>query len=276
MRPSFEERDQKLTVSVEKDLPEVEADGDRIGQVLANLLTNANKYAQKGANVRLTARRAGEDVEFEVSDDGPGLGQEELDHVFERFWRAQSGETQAVGGTGLGLAIAKSLVELHGGAISAESIPGKGATFRFVLPTAKQGSSRRTNVRTRHHGRSQTVTKLLVADDSETVLLMLQRRLEMAGYEVQTATDGQEVTEALEQGSDPDMILLDAMMPRKSGVDALRDLREAGHEMPVLMISAHLDAQQPERMKAIGASGCVPKPFEWDELISRIEGLLGH
>jgi DNA-binding response OmpR family regulator len=120
------------------------------------------------------------------------------------------------------------------------------------------------------------VTKLLVADDSETVLLMLQRRLEMAGYEVQTATDGQEVTEALEQGSDPDMILLDAMMPRKSGIDALRDLREAGHEMPVLMISAHLDAQQPERMKAIGASGCVPKPFEWDELISRIEDLVGH
>ena len=148
MRPSFEERDQKLTVSVEKDLPEVEADGDRIGQVLANLLTNANKYAHKGANVRLTARGAGEDVEFEVSDDGPGLGQEELDHVFERFWRAQSGETQAVGGTGLGLAIAKSLVELHGGAISAESIPGRGATFRFVLPTAMQGSSRRTNVRT--------------------------------------------------------------------------------------------------------------------------------
>ncbi len=66
------------------------------------------------------------------------------------------------------------------------------------------------------------------------------------------------------------------MMPRKSGIDALRELREAGHEMPVLMISAHLDAQEPERMKAIGASGCVPKPFEWDELISRIEDLVGH
>ena len=82
------------------------------------------------------------------------------------------------------------------------------------------------------------------------------------------------MTEALEQGAEPDMILLDAMMPRKSGVDALRDLREAGLEMPVLMISAHLDAQKPERMEAIGANGCVPKPFEWDELIARIEELL--
>jgi signal transduction histidine kinase len=139
MRPSFEEKQQRLTVSVENDIPDVKADADRIGQVLSNLLTNANKYAQQGATVQLTAGRVGSEVEFAVSDDGPGLGEEELEHVFERFWRAQSGETQAVGGTGLGLAIAKSLIELHGGAISADSKPGKGATFRFVLPIAKDG-----------------------------------------------------------------------------------------------------------------------------------------
>jgi signal transduction histidine kinase len=139
MRPHFEEKDQRLTVSVEKDLPDVEADPARIGQVLANLLTNANKYAPEGAQVRLSASRVGDEIEFEVSDNGPGIGEEELDHVFDRFWRAESGETQSVGGTGLGLAIAKSLVELHGGAISASSTEGEGATFRFVLPIAKDG-----------------------------------------------------------------------------------------------------------------------------------------
>ena len=139
MRPHFEEKDQRLTVTVEKDLPDVEADPGRIGQVLANLLTNANKYAQEGAQVRLAASRVGDEIEFAVSDDGPGLTGEELDHVFDRFWRAESGDTQAVGGTGLGLAIAKSLVELHGGAISANSVPGEGATFSFVLPIAKDG-----------------------------------------------------------------------------------------------------------------------------------------
>jgi signal transduction histidine kinase len=143
MRPHFDERRQKLTVSVEKNLPEVQADGDRVGQVLANLLTNANKYAQEGARVRLTAAKNGRAVEFAVTDDGPGLGEEELEHVFERFWRAQSGETQAVGGTGLGLAIAKSLVELHGGEIEAESMPGKGASFRFTLPVAKASDGAR-------------------------------------------------------------------------------------------------------------------------------------
>jgi signal transduction histidine kinase len=139
MRPNFEERGQKLTVSVDKDVPDVEADPDRIGQVLANLLTNANEYAQDGAKVRLTASEVGKQVEFTVSDDGPGLDPEGVDHVFERFWRGQSGETQEVGGTGLGLAIAKSLVELHGGAISVSSKQGEGATFRFVLPIAKDG-----------------------------------------------------------------------------------------------------------------------------------------
>jgi signal transduction histidine kinase len=145
MRPHFEEKDQHFTVSVEKDLPDVEADADRIGQVLSNLLTNANKYAPDGADIRLAASRVGDEIEFAVSDNGPGLREEELDHVFDRFWRAESGETQAVGGTGLGLAIAKSLVELHGGAISANSTPGEGATFRFVLPIAKDGRpSRKT------------------------------------------------------------------------------------------------------------------------------------
>jgi signal transduction histidine kinase len=149
MRPHFEERDQRFTVNVENDLPEVEADPDRIAQVLANLLTNANKYAHEGAEVKLTAKRVGEEVEFAVSDNGPGLGEEELDHVFDRFWRAQSGETQEVGGTGLGLAIAKSLVELHGGAISANSTQAEGATFRFVLPIAKDGRPSRTETASR-------------------------------------------------------------------------------------------------------------------------------
>jgi signal transduction histidine kinase len=144
MGPHFEERGQSFAVSVEKDLPEIDADADRIAQVLANLLTNANKYSPEGAEVKLAAARVGDEIEFAVADNGPGLGEEELAHVFDRFWRAQSGETQEVGGTGLGLAIAKSLVDLHGGAISAKSSEGEGATFRFVLPIAKDGRPTRT------------------------------------------------------------------------------------------------------------------------------------
>jgi two-component system response regulator MprA len=120
------------------------------------------------------------------------------------------------------------------------------------------------------------VTRLLVADDSETVLLMLRRRLEMAGYDVVTATDGHEALAEATKGRDKlDLILLDAMMPGKSGLDALKEMRADGIKTPVLIISAHLDAQQPERMAEIGADGCMPKPFEWEQLLARIEELAG-
>ena len=121
------------------------------------------------------------------------------------------------------------------------------------------------------------MTRLLVADDSETVLLMLQRRLEMEGYEVVTATDGVEALERLrELGSkEPDVILLDAMMPNKSGTEVLEEIRGEGSKIPVLMISAHLDAQEPERMRNLGANDVVPKPFEWEDLIGKIEEVRG-
>lgn len=119
------------------------------------------------------------------------------------------------------------------------------------------------------------MTKLLVADDSETVLLMLQRRLEMEGYEVVTATDGIEALERLREAgtNEPDVILLDAMMPNKSGTEVLEELRGGGSKIPVVMISAHLDTHLPDRMRSLGATDIIPKPFEWEDLIGKIEEL---
>ena len=134
MRAQFDARGQRLSVTCEPGLPTVAADRDRIRQVLVNLLTNANEYCQDGAGIRVEARRAGADVKVDVIDDGPGIPAQQLEHIFERFSRGDAGETQRVGGTGLGLAISKSLIELHGGAIEAESTPGVGSTFRFRLP----------------------------------------------------------------------------------------------------------------------------------------------
>jgi DNA-binding response OmpR family regulator len=119
------------------------------------------------------------------------------------------------------------------------------------------------------------LTRLLVADDSETVLLMLERRLEMEGYEVVTARDGVEALDRLQElGSQgPDVILLDAMMPNKSGTEVLEEIRGKGSDVPIVMISAHLDAQEPERMRKLGATDIIPKPFEWEDLIGKIEEL---
>jgi signal transduction histidine kinase len=134
MRAQLDSRRQELSLGIEADLPQIEADRDRIRQVLVNLLTNAHEYCPEGAGIAVKARRAGAEIEVDVIDNGPGIPVEQLEHIFERFTRGDAGETQRVGGTGLGLAISKSLIELHGGTIEAESDLGRGSTFRIRLP----------------------------------------------------------------------------------------------------------------------------------------------
>ncbi len=134
MRAQTEAAGQKLATEIESGLPRVGVEPDRIRQVLVNLLTNAHEYCPEGASIRVTAARIGAEVEIAVSDDGPGMAEEQLEHIFERFTRGDAGLTQRVGGTGLGLAISKSLVELHGGTIGVTSSPGAGSTFRIRLP----------------------------------------------------------------------------------------------------------------------------------------------
>jgi DNA-binding response OmpR family regulator len=114
---------------------------------------------------------------------------------------------------------------------------------------------------------------ILVADDSETILLLMRTRLEMAGHAVATAADGQEVLDHLADGVDPDLLLLDAMMPRKSGIDALRELRAAGFETPVLIVSAHQDEMDAGAATDVEVSGYITKPIDFEQLFGRIAEL---
>jgi signal transduction histidine kinase len=136
MRAQTEAAHQSLGEDVRPGLPLIDVEPDRIRQILVNLLTNAHEYSPEGASIGIAARALGAEVEISVSDDGPGIPADQLERIFERFTRGDAGLTQRVGGTGLGLAISKSLVELHGGSIAAESTPGQGATFRVRLPIA--------------------------------------------------------------------------------------------------------------------------------------------
>jgi two-component system phosphate regulon sensor histidine kinase PhoR len=144
MRAQTESAGQALSEHVEPGLPRVDVEPDRIRQVLLNLLTNAHEYSPQGASIAVEARAVGGEVEIAVSDNGPGIPPDQLEHVFERFTRGDAGLTQRVGGTGLGLAISKSLVELHGGTIAARSAVGQGSIFSFRLPAL--GASAPTQV----------------------------------------------------------------------------------------------------------------------------------
>jgi DNA-binding response OmpR family regulator len=120
------------------------------------------------------------------------------------------------------------------------------------------------------------MARILVADDSETILLLLRTRLEMEGHEVETAADGQEVVDKIAAAGPPDILLLDAMMPRKSGIDALRELRAAGVETPVLIVSAHTgEGDGNGERDDLGIGGYVTKPIDFDALFARIQELTG-
>ena len=148
MRSQTEARQQSLSQEIAPGMPPIEVDRDRIRQVLVNLLTNAHEYSPEGASIEVTAGLRGAEVEISVSDDGPGMPEDQLDHIFDRFTRGDAGLTQHVGGTGLGLAISKSLIELHGGTIEAEAALGRGSTFRIRLPAMALGSSAADPART--------------------------------------------------------------------------------------------------------------------------------
>ena len=124
-----------LSHSLEADVPPVNADAERVLQVLANLMSNAVKFTPEGGRIDLAVHRTGEEVEFAVTDTGPGIPPEDVDHIFDRYWHAR--RTARTTGSGLGLAIARGLVEAHGGRIRVESTIGKGSAFRFTIPIAK-------------------------------------------------------------------------------------------------------------------------------------------
>jgi signal transduction histidine kinase len=118
---------------VEPQLPKLDGDRERILQVLSNLVGNATKVITEGGHVTLRVEARGRDLLFAVSDDGPGIGEENVKYLFERYWR---GDDPTYKGTGLGLAIAKGIVNAHGGQIWVESQLGHGATFLFTIPAA--------------------------------------------------------------------------------------------------------------------------------------------
>jgi signal transduction histidine kinase len=133
MEPRAQE--QGVTLSCDcKDVQPIQADPKGIGEVLNNLITNAVNYSPGGGRVEVTVHRRGDNLEIRISDTGVGIPPEELPKIWDKFYRVKHPETRQVMGTGLGLAITRGIVEAHQGTIDVDSAPGRGTTFRILLP----------------------------------------------------------------------------------------------------------------------------------------------
>jgi two-component system, OmpR family, sensor histidine kinase BaeS len=126
-----------IEVQAEPALPDIQVDSQRMVQVIANILDNAIRYTPEGGQIRLSAVRVDGAVELRIQDSGQGVAPDELDKIFERFYRTEGSRTRDTGGSGLGFAIAKSIIERHNGRIWAESLPGQGLTVIMRLPAAR-------------------------------------------------------------------------------------------------------------------------------------------
>ena len=135
LRPIAAEKQVRLVSDVREEGLQLYCDRDRVLQILSNLLGNAIKFTNEAGSVTVRAERIGNELSVAVSDTGPGIPEEQLAHIWERFW---SVKRPHMTGVGLGLFIAKGLVEAHGGRIWAESTVGAGTTFYFTLPLAAE------------------------------------------------------------------------------------------------------------------------------------------
>ena len=264
-----------LEIDVAPDLPLVMADRQRIVQVLVNLLANAARHSPPDSVVRVSAVRDGVHVAVSVSDEGRGIPEDQLPHLFRKF---PGGGSEGPGGdTGLGLAICKGIVEAHGGRILAESDgPGLGARFTFTLPTVGEtgGDAAPASARSsrRRRGRTEERVRVLAVDDDPNDLRYVRNALTGAGYRPLVTGDPEEALRLMEE-EQPQLVLLDLMLPDADGIELMQSIREID-DVPVIFISAYGREENVARVLDQGAADYVVKPFSPTELAARIRAAL--
>ncbi len=236
--------------------PRVYADQGRVRQVIYNLLSNATKYSPDGGTITVSATLAGGYLEVTVADEGIGMTENELAHIFEKFWRADASST-AVEGTGLGLVNVRYIVEQQGGHIWVESTKGEGAVVHFTLPLVDREM------------------KVLIVEDEDAVREIERRILTRNDIATLTAGCGQEAIE-IARTHRPDLILLDLTIPGVSGKEVIQTLKAnpATAHIPIIVVSACSDWQTIEESYILGVVDFLAKPFEYEEFLKRIRRAL--
>ncbi len=293
MRARAAEKGLALDVTYRGPVPEtIRTDPTRLHQILVNLIGNAVKFSESGSiGLAITAIEpaGGADARlgFEITDTGQGMSAEQLDKVFNAFTQADESTTRRFGGTGLGLTISKGLTKMLGGALSVESAPGHGSTFRFTVETGPLDGVRMLNdcreaelsyAARRDSGKPQPVTglsaRVLLCEDGKDNQRLIAFLLEKAGACVTIAEDGRIGSEkalaAREAGRPFDVILMDMQMPVCDGYGATRRLRQEGYEGPIVALTAHAMKADRDRCLAAGCDDYMTKPIDRNKLLSLV------
>jgi len=275
-QPVFEKRSSPLEI-IAPDVPlHVHGDPVRLVQVLCNLLSNAAKFTPSEGRITVAWQRSGDEVRLEVADQGIGIPDTLLPHVFERFVQGEQALERSTGGLGLGLAIARSLVTLHGGTIQAESAGlGHGSRFVVILPLVDLPEP--TSVRPDGGGDHARVpaSRLLVVDDNADAAQMLASLLQLQGHEVRTAGSAEEALASIDQFV-PAAAILDLGLPGKNGYELAQILRADPRTRSSVLVALTGYGQYKDRQRALAAGfdDHMVKPVQIDALLQRLRELL--
>lgn len=295
MGPAIAAKGIDLQTSLSPEAGLVQADPDRLQQVIWNLVSNAVKFTPRGGRIRVTLDRANSHVVITVWDNGQGIKPAFLPHLFERFRQEDATTKRNQGGLGLGLAIVKHLVEMHGGTIAASSEgEGQGATFTVRLPVpvlatppaaTSSASGEETDGEMLEPLEDQTLTMLppaalagvrvLVVEDDPDARAVLRRLLSRRGAEVREAASVPAALATLSEFT-PDVLVSDVGLPQQDGYDLVRTLRATGHSaetLPAIALTAFARAEDRVQSMLAGFQLHLPKPVEAAQLLQAVAAL---
>ncbi|MCP5152578.1 MAG: PAS domain S-box protein [Ectothiorhodospiraceae bacterium] len=268
----------ELSMTIDPNLPATcRGDALRLTQVMLNLLSNAIKFTERG-HVSLSATRDGEHLVLRVSDTGIGLGEGEMERLFEPFQQADSSTSRHYGGTGLGLTITKRIVDLMGGDIVVRSKVGEGSVFEARLPLIEAAGEVRRPIakakadRVASHGARLAGINVLAAEDNELNRTVLEELLSAEGARVVLVENGERAVAAVTDAGERafDIVLMDVQMPGMDGPEATRRLRVLAPELPVLGLTAHALEDERRRCLEAGMRDRLTKPVRTDRLVDAI------
>jgi PAS domain S-box-containing protein len=284
IRPAIEARAIRLHTHMDAEGSVLKADPARLQQIVWNLLSNAVKFTPKGGVIEVRLARIGSQIQLVVKDSGKGIEAEFLPFVFERFSQGNLASARKYGGLGLGLAVVRHLVELHGGAVRAES-PGKGggATFTVTLPIA-QLESIKAPAENLKHARALadaiqlTGLRILVVDDEAEMRDLLETLLTQHGAQVTVCSTAAQALEITERQK-PSLVISDIGMPDEDGyslIGKIRTREKQGRNIPAIALTGY--ARVEDRMRALesGFQMYVSKPVEVLEILTVIASLTGR
>ncbi|HEX5669418.1 MAG TPA: GAF domain-containing protein, partial [Chitinophagaceae bacterium] len=280
----FDQKSLGLDLQVDKDLPEITGDRDKLIQVVVNLLSNAVKFTDSGkVSCRIYHNVENGEVITSITDTGIGIAEKDHAAVFEQFKQVGDTLTDKPKGTGLGLPICKEIVEHHGGRIWLDSEIGKGSTFSFAIPVLNTEPVRPMHLNDlvrqlkEQMQQSELTIKakhstILVVDDDDSIRSLLRQELTEAGYYVREATNGKEALDMIRDHR-PDLVILDIMMPEMNGFDVAAILKNDPQtmEIPIIVLSI---VQDKARGLRVGVDRYLTKPIDTSQLFSDVDSLL--